>query len=277
MLPFLLISWLLCQAPDFTECSTELCGTTREVMPRSRIVGGRRALEGEFPHQVSLQFWQQPGSHFCGGVIISDRWILTAAHCLVRWMDKTLMAIGGSNSRRFYRSTMFKVSKSIVHRDYNTTTLENDIALLKTSEPMPLYSKNTSSQLDINNICLPDPYEQFFGKAILTGYGMTSERGSTSSQLLTVELDIQPRMVCRDLYSGRYSFNAMMCAGHQDGGKDSCQGDSGGPLFQKRYGGSYVLVGLTSFGNGCARANTPGVYTQVSSFLNWIEQQTAAN
>ncbi|KAI1286692.1 Trypsin-1 [Halotydeus destructor] len=173
----------------------------------------------------------------------------------------------------------FDIETAILHRDYNSRTAENDIALLKTTEAMPLLSKNSSSQLDVNNICLPGQDEQFEGKATISGFGRTSYLGSPSGQLLAAEVDLQPDANCVAHYSGDYKFKGttMVCAGDQDGGgRSSCHGDSGGPLYQTQNGRD-VLIGVTSFGRGCGRNGAPTVYTRVSSYLDWINQQTAAN
>ncbi|KAI1286711.1 Plasma kallikrein [Halotydeus destructor] len=268
------------QSPKFTGSSgssPEVCGVTREIVPNSRIVGGRRALDGEFPHQVSLQSRGSRGGsdHFCGGSVISDRWILTAAHCLSGERVDRMVGFVGANNLRSKDGLTVKFEKAIRHSGYNSRTVQNDIALLKTREPMPLFSKDTSSTLDVNSICLPNPNEQFSGKALISGFGTTSERGSGSSQLLTTEIDLQPEVRCTNLYR-EFKSTTMVCAGYDKGGKDTCQGDSGGPLFQKQNGRN-VLIGVTSFGRGCARANSPGAYTRVASYLDWIQQQTAAN
>lgn len=85
-----------------------------------------------------------------------------------------------------------------------------------------------------------------------------------------------PDSACQRLYRREYSVPEMLCAGHMSGGRDTCQGDSGGPLAQ-RSNGQYVLIGITSFGRGCARANTPGVYTRVSNYVDWIQEKMTEN
>lgn len=163
-----------------------------------------------------------------------------------------------------------KVSKMIIHEQFSQSTVANDIALLRTSTDIPLFTQRQSSNQDVNSICLPSPVKQFTGSATVSGYGSKKEGGNPSTELLATDLDIQPDRSCQSQYS-QFTASRMVCAGHPAGGKDTCQGDSGGPMVQKN-GDSSTLVGITSFGRGCARAQTPGVYTRVSSYIDWIEK-----
>ena len=146
------------------------------------------------------------------------------------------------------------------HHRYHHRTHANDIALLRTTSPITRGRP----------IALPTSNARPSGTAaVATGWGTTSEGGRRSSDLLATTLDVLPESSCARTYSANYRSDVMLCAGHMPGGRDTCQGDSGGPLAQ-----SGVLIGITSFGRGCARSNTPGVYTRVSHFVDWIRCHT---
>lgn len=178
----------------------------------------------------------------------------------------------GTNRLRGSNGQPVSFEKVIIHQAYNSNSVKNDIGLLKTTRSM-VSTENTF----VNSICLPSRGEDFSGSAIITGYGYTREGGPSSHDLLSTTLNIVPDSRCRRLYEDEYSVPQMLCAGHMRGGRDTCQGDSGGPLAQRSSSGSYVLVGITSFGRGCARPNTPGVYTRVSNYVDWIQETIQNN
>lgn len=259
-------------ASHFSDRST--CGTTKGGVVFRRIVGGRKALKNELPYQVALEhrsFWNPSYRQFCGGSIIDDRWILTAAHCVTGENVNFMRAVVGVIDLKASDGNQVAIEKSIPHEKFNSWTVENDIALLKTKQSIRSSTKEFS-----NSICLPTSGQQFNGMGLISGFGTTSEGGSTSRQLLTTPLDILPDQTCSSVYNWEYKTPGMMCAGVMSGGKDTCQGDSGGPLAVKSESG-YTLAGITSFGRGCARANTPGVYTRVSQYVDWIRDKMRNN
>lgn len=254
--------------------ATDTCGTTKPGVVFRRIVGGRKALKYEFPYQVALlrrNFWNPAYRQFCGGSIIDDRWILTAAHCVTGENVNFVRAVVGVTDLSESAGNAVQIEKAIPHEGYNSWTVENDIALLKTKSSIRSSTKEFS-----NPICLPSPGQQFNGLVLITGFGTTSEGGSTSHQLLAAPLDLLSDDVCKSAYNWEFKAPGMMCAGVMKGGRDSCQGDSGGPLAVRTDPG-YVLAGITSYGRGCARANTPGVYTRVSHYTDWINQKMQSN
>ena len=231
-----------------------------------RIVGGRRALEGEFPYQVGLTAGDR-GLVFCGGSIIGTSWIVTAAHCITdgngpHVATSRLRAIAGTTNHMTRGGEVINIDRAIVHELYNANTNVNDIALLKTRNPI------TRGRA----ISLPGRGSNFSGTGVVSGWGTTTEGGRRSYDLLAANLDILPDASCYRTYRSRFRVPEMLCAGAMEGGRDTCQGDSGGPLAQ-----SGTLVGITSFGRGCARRMSPGVYTRVSHYVDWIQCHTRAS
>lgn len=222
-----------------------------------KIVGGTAASRGEFPFIVSLQ--TPSGDHFCGGSLLDEQTVITAGHCVegqtaedINIRAGTLtFASGGSKSA---------VSDISIHPKFQD--IDFDVAILRLSDAIP------SSNGTIGFVTLPeagsDPSE---GEEItVAGWGTTSEGGQVSPRLLKVSIPVVSREACQAAYSDAEITEQMWCAGTEEGGKDSCQGDSGGPVVDE----SGTLVGLVSWGNGCAQPGVPGVYARVSQFLDFI-------
>ena len=213
--------------------------------------------------------------------MINDRWILTAAHCLFTSIfRRTASSINVSIGIQFsseIRANMIPLEDVWVHPNYaNLFSKKNDIALLKTAKSIKLSSKNF-----VNPICLPfdDIETEPFTVARVSGFGATVENGPMNTRLKTGSIKIVDDFLCQNLYTGYLTYNqdSMICAGNLLGGDDTCQGDSGGPLAIKDKNGSYVLKGITSYGRGCGRINSPGVYTKVSHYLEWVCEQMVNN
>jgi len=230
-----------------------------------RIVGGEKADIKQHPWQVALQF---KGNFFCGGSIIGQRWVLTAAHCFKlsarggEWRAKA----GATNHAT--SGVWAEVERVIVHEKYNPATYENDIALIKLKLPPPgrvIPLVDASAALQVGQ-----PLE-------VTGWGATAEDGAASKDLQKASVPYADTAVCNDPASYNGGVRAsMMCAGYREGGIDACQGDSGGPLVWRTPDGP-VLVGVVSFGDGCARKLKYGIYTRVSAYREWIDSTIAAN
>ena len=230
-----------------------------------RIVGGEKADIKQHPWQVALQF---KGNFFCGGSIIGQRWILTAAHCFklsARGGDWRAKAGATNHATSGFWA---EVERVIVHEKYNPTTYENDIALIKLKVPsagrvIPLVDASATPQVG-------QPLE-------VTGWGATEEGGGASKDLQKASVPYADTAVCNEpaSYNGGVRPN-MMCAGYREGGIDACQGDSGGPLVWRTPDGP-VLVGVVSFGDGCARKLKYGIYTRVSAYREWIDRAIAAD
>uniref|UniRef100_A0A4W3JYU9 Peptidase S1 domain-containing protein n=1 Tax=Callorhinchus milii TaxID=7868 RepID=A0A4W3JYU9_CALMI len=232
------------------------------IMVKTKIVGGEDARNGEWPWQVSLQMGMY--GHICGASIVSNRWLLSAAHCFqdsdsIRY---TAVLMNRMNTRIVTRS----IKRITVHSKYNQYTSDYDIALLELNAPV--FFSDT-----IQPICLPAATHVFSNGAhcYVTGWGVLHEDGMwlRQSELATVLQEARVKMIplstCNKLYENGVTPR-MLCAGYLHGGVDACQGDSGGPLVCLEKGKKWFLAGIVSWGEGCARHNRPGVYTRVSRF-----------
>ncbi|XP_078037024.1 trypsin-1-like [Augochlora pura] len=225
-------------------------------LPDSRIVGGDPVDISKHPHQLSLQ----TTGHICGASIISSKWAVTAGHCVGSAASRYSLRAGNNDKNKGTRHT---VKNIIRHPQYNSQTIDYDIALIEVNEPFKFSSSVKAVQLA--------SAEPPSGKVVeVTGWGALREGGSTSALLQKVSIPIVDRKQCEDAYSRMNGItDRMICAGITQGGKDSCQGDSGGPLTS---GGT--LYGIVSWGYGCAKPKYPGVYTNVAKLRSWIKQNS---
>lgn len=158
-----------------------------------------------------------------------------------------------------------RVSKLIPHGEYDSYFIKNDIALIKTKSRLRLGRKNAKK------VKLPRKNSEPRGKVLVSGWGLESENGTeVSDRLKVVRVPVVSRKKCKEAYGDILTKN-MFCAGVlKKGDKDSCQGDSGGPAVNR----VKRLVGIVSFGKGCAKPDYPGVYTKVSKYINWIKKHS---
>uniref|UniRef100_A0AAY5ETF5 Coagulation factor VII, like n=1 Tax=Electrophorus electricus TaxID=8005 RepID=A0AAY5ETF5_ELEEL len=247
------------------------CGRTDVTNVGPRIVKGHICPKGECPWQALLEY---EGQYKCGGIILDYQWILTAAHCVWKQHPSKLQVSVGKHNRNVKEATeqLRKVSKVLIHPQYNFTTSDSDLALLR-------LRRNISLNSYVIPICLP-PAQGTFDRTLKTvrtstvsGWGRLSQFGPPSLMLQRLEVPLVPLVSCQ-AHSGLRVTNNMLCAGYREGGRDACQGDSGGPLVTK-YNTTWFLTGIVSWGKGCARANMYGIYTRVAVFVEWITNNMA--
>ncbi|EZA52935.1 hypothetical protein DMN91_000954 [Ooceraea biroi] len=240
------------------------CGLRNE---ESRIVGGQTTNMNEFPWMARLSYLNK---FYCGGTLINDRYVLTAAHCVkgffFRFMWFMIKVTFGEHDRCTEKSAETRYVVRVMTGDFSFLNFDNDIALLRLNERVPLSDT-------IRPICLPSTLDNDYvgANAIASGWGTLQEDGKPSCLLQEVEVPVMSLQACRNTsYSPRMISDNMLCAGYLEGQKDSCQGDSGGPLITAREDKKYELIGVVSWGNGCARRGYPGVYTRVTRYMDWI-------
>nr|AAK15274.1 sea star regeneration-associated protease SRAP [Luidia foliolata] len=240
----------------------------------NKIVGGDEAVPGSWPWQVMFRKRYWAGDYqFCGGTLISDEWAVSAAHCFHNYGNiNHYTAVVGAHDRDSVDSTQTTVGlgKVFVHESYDTSTLDNDIALIKLSSPVSMSNY-------VNSVCLPTAATPTGTECVVTGWG-DQETAVDDPTLQQVVVPIISSEQCNRAtwYGGEINDN-MICAGFKEGGKDSCQGDSGGPFVCQSASGEYELVGVVSWGYGCADARKPGVYAKVLNYVSWINNLVARN
>ncbi|PIO35919.1 hypothetical protein AB205_0201160, partial [Aquarana catesbeiana] len=217
----------------------------------TRVVNGENAVSGSWPWQVSLQDYT--GMHYCGGSVINNLWVVTAAHCPVRSFHRVVLGefdlysnaepIQVKSIGRFFR-----------HPQYNAQTAENDIALIKLSSPATLNDR-------VSPVCLAASSDVF------------KEGETEPAKLQQVSLPLLTNTDCQRYFIPRIEAS-MICAGAS--GASSCKGDSGGPLVCQR-NGAWTLAGVVSAGSPTCSPSSPGIYARVASLRSWVDQTVATN
>ncbi|XP_046880491.1 coagulation factor IXa [Hypomesus transpacificus] len=242
---------------------------TETLFDKTRIVGGYAASPGDIPWQVALVV-RSSGQLFCGGSILSELWVITAAHCLVEAQHGSyFVRVGEHNVNRKEGSEQDReVAQHVPHPLYDSTQslYNHDIALLRLRTPIT-FSAN------VRPVCLgPKDFTENLIKeaspATVSGWGRTRFQGATASMLQWVEVPFTERTECKESSSARIT-RYMFCAGYRDVAKDACQGDSGGP-HTNRFHDTQFLTGIVSWGEECAKEGKYGVYTRVAHYYRWI-------
>lgn len=248
-----------------------------------RIINGQEVSITQVPWQVAVLSSSEPNDFYaqnCGASILSETWVLSAAHCFVfddkpnkTAADVEILAgvttLGESNSSRT------AVQQIIAHPAYDPSSTNNDIALLQLAAPVGL--NGTSKK------AIALPFEQQKATwpaadtpATVSGWGNTSTTGPAYPRdLMAAVVDVltaPSETQCGSYPTSAYLPNTMLCAAEMTVGKDSCQGDSGGPLAIE-VAGTWLQAGIVSWGYGCADPVYPGVYTRVTSYLDWITSE----
>jgi trypsin len=229
----------------------------------SRIVGGVESDITKHPYVVSIQ--RTSGSHFCGGSLIAPKFVLSAGHCVIGSADKMKIVIGSqSNSASASTAEVHKVVKITRNPDYDSNAISHDYSVWELDKPSKFEPVALTESLS-------DPHHVAIDNESMTlGWGTTSESGSLSKTLMEVKVPLVSTEDCKAAYPDQID-ETMICAGLKEGGKDSCQGDSGGPLVVNDADGKEVLVGVVSWGEGCARPDKYGVYSDVGFAREWID------
>jgi len=273
--------WEVCNVRMCGDCDTITTTTTTKCGIKNvgikRVVGGANTEVNEYPWMVAL-YKRGRSLPSCGGSLINSRWIVTAGHCHESSFPLDV-AVLGEHDVTVETETMIKIERNIVyklrHESYDSNTLKNDIALFKMNAPV-----DTSIYLPV---CMPPHGANYEGKtAWVTGWGTLSEGGSQSSILQELELPIVDDQTCYAAMTGALGTfwgqtfpDEQVCAGGE-AGKDGCQGDSGGPFVYDR-DDVFELIGVVSWGLGCARPGVYGIYSEVDHYLPWIARSIAAN
>ncbi|KAA0723395.1 Chymotrypsin A [Triplophysa tibetana] len=232
----------------------------------SRIVNGEEARPNSWPWQVSLQDYT--GFHFCGGSLISDLWVVTAAHCGVTTSHRVVLGEHDRSSNSEAIQVM-RVGRVFRHPNYNSNTINNDITLIKLATPAQLNSR-------VSPVCVAATADNFPGgmKCVTTGWGLTRYNApDTPARLQQAALPLLTNDDCKR-YWGSSITDLMICAGAS--GVSSCMGDSGGPLVCQK-SNIWTLVGIVSWGSGTCSTSTPAVYARVTKLRAWMDQTIAAN
>jgi len=240
--------------------------TNTERMASARIVGGQVATKSDWPFITYVDI----GSGFCGGSLIGDRYVLTAAHCVEEKSPNDLKVyVGPKTTLERLFATPELVRSYYIHKDYNGTTFANDIAIIELENTVNTPKVALATEVEVSAL------NTATSTLTAAGGGTTSFGGASSDSLLQVALPYVDRGTCQNI-GGNYSTvgSYSICSGQI--GKDTCQGDSGGPLVLKD-GTEIKQVGIVSWGYGCAKANAYGVYSNVGYFKTngWIEKNTS--
>ncbi len=258
--------------------SQRLPAAHAQMSVRPSIVGGSVAAKAEFPYQVLVL----AGGYMCGGSLIANQYVMTAAHCSVDdsgapyapsefeiyagLQNMNSLALNSLNP--YFQKRL--VASVAVHPRYDANTYDYDVAVLKLKTAV-------TPSVGVKVIKLATklaPYNPLYASgtlATVSGWGTTTSDGDVSNVLRKVQVPIVSNAACNTFYGGEIS-NRMVCAGYTKGGKDSCQGDSGGPLVAPQ-GTTKIQIGIVSWGEGCALKLYPGVYTSIREVYPWIKTQ----
>ncbi|XP_032962373.1 transmembrane protease serine 11A-like isoform X1 [Rhinolophus ferrumequinum] len=242
------------------------CGKRVAPLIVNRIMSGDIAVKAAWPWQASLQ---RNNIHQCGATLISNTWLVTAAHCFKRDINpyQWTVSFGTTINPPLMKRNIKRI---IVHERYHSPAREYDIAVVQ------FYPRVTFTD-DIRRICLPEASASFRPNSTvyITGFGALFYGGESQNNLREARLKIISDDVCKQPHIyGSDIKSGMFCAGYLEGIYDACRGDSGGPLVIKDLKDTWYLIGIVSWGDNCGQKHKPGVYTKVALYRNWITSKT---
>lgn len=243
----------------------ELRSTCGIPILHKRIVGGKEANPNQWAWMAAL-IRSETGDHYCGGALISNRYVVTAAHCTtgLKAINITIR-LGAYDIREPSEHVKdIEVSRIRQHPQFQKDTFMNDIAVLRLKRPV-MFNEY------IRPVCLPQRSDEtFFGKtAVATGWGTQSFGGPYSDVLREVKLVVWNNTQCKERFAQPIT-DVFLCAGPKKREGDACQGDSGGPLMVQSRSKQWTLIGVISWGIKCGEPGVPGIYTRITHFLDYI-------
>lgn len=256
--------------------SPEVLNSTDDTSPGGRIVGGWNAERGSAPWIARIIIHSPVGDYACGGSLIDQRWIVSAAHCFDRWtlrVEDVTVKLGDYDTTTFDPTEVeLQIDLIYKHEHFDSVNFNNDIALIRLTIPLASYNDY------IRPICLPNRTKDreimvdgTIGR--VNGWGSVVDRGLSSIYLQEVNIPFIPYLICKRSFRSRsISFTRnMFCAGYERGGADACQGDSGGP-YSVDDNGRWYLTGIVSWGEGCGQSGRYGVYARYSKYHSWVQK-----
>lgn len=260
-----------------TICGRPITAKPSMKKPQGRIVSGAPVQKGAFPWQVMFQMRPlqdgRPTLAFCGGSVLNERWIISAAHCFPNPDTSRVVVKLGKYDQTVDEPEQFvtSIDTLIKHPEFNSHTFDNDIALIRVADRIPFTDHVLPICLGNNRTDMENTFFKARRLGTVTGWGLLSDRGIQPKLLQEVRLPIQQQSACRATTPARISDN-LFCAGYgQELAGDACQGDSGGP-FVAVEDDRWYLLGIVSFGYRCAQKGKYGFYTRVPNYLEWIRQ-----
>ncbi|MFI7676597.1 S1 family peptidase [Actinophytocola sp. NPDC049390] len=223
-----------------------------------QIVGGDRASIADHPYVVYLT--TADGFQFCGGTLVDDNKVVTAAHCTVGKQPSDIVVVAGREDKESTAGIATPAKQIWVHPDFADVRSGNDVSVLTLTDRVPYEPLALPRKDDAELYKVGQP-------GLILGWGRVAADGQPSRYLLKASVPVMADTACAKAYPG-YKAQSMVCAGLPEGGVDSCQGDSGGPLVVDG-----KLAGITSWGEGCAAAGKPGVYTRLAVYRDVLEDQ----